>query len=447
MLAAHSTNMARIRNFKLRLAALGCVLLGLVTGPLVLATGAAATARGPLAPFPAPTVNFVGFGDGHGHGMGQWGAFGYAAVEHETYQWILAHYYGGTTLSVSKHLVSKDPEISVDLNENDGAPVVVTSPSAFSFGGHSFRGGQVARAVLAAGRWALSEATRCASTKWTHVASGLVNPVAKPFSLLPYARSTQVLTICEADGAHLPVRGTVQAYDSPGGAVTLSILPIEEYVRSVISAEVSWSWGLFGVGKGSPQGHPWGFQALEAQAVASRTYAAAELASGGWTSYATACDAYCQAYTGMANEAPVSNAAVADTAGEILLAGGQPVYAEYSASTGGYSYGGEFPAVVDRGDTVCIKSSYYTCNPCHKWVAAVPVSSVEQAYPSVGTLAAIEVTKRNGLGALGGRAVTVEIIGTGGVKVSVPAYDLESLLGANNPNYCVSDWYGVTNGP
>ena len=452
----HSTNIAHIRNIKRCSAALVCASLGVLAGPLLLARSAAATARCSLAPFPAPKVDFVGLGNGSGLGMGQWGAFGYAALGHASYRWVLAHYYGGTTLSPGDNLVSKDPKISVDLNENDGDPVVVTSGSAFSFGGHSFLGGQAVRAVLSSGRWTLSDATGCSSTKWARVASNLVNPVAVPSSVEPFATLNQVLTVCEGDGVDLAVRGTVEAYDSPSGAVTLSILPVEEYVRSVVSAEVSWSWGLFGGSDGSPQGRPWGFQALEAQAVATRSYVAAELASGGWAPYATACDSYCQSYQGMANESPILDAAVTDTAGQILEqsgtpgtpgAPGTPVFAEYSASSGGYTVNGQFPGVVDRGDVVCIKSGYYTCNPCHKWWASVPVRSVEKTFPSVGKLAAVEVTQRNGLGSLGGRVETVEIVGTTGAKVSVSSYALGPLLAESNPDYCVSDWYAVTNGP
>ena len=45
------------------------------------------------------TPNFVitGHGWGHGVGMGQWGAYGYAQNGF-TYKKILAHYYPGTTL-------------------------------------------------------------------------------------------------------------------------------------------------------------------------------------------------------------------------------------------------------------------------------------------------------------------------------------------------------------
>ncbi len=451
--------MTRICNIRRCAAALACASLGILAGPVMPAFSAAATARSSLAPFPQANVDFVGFGNGSGLGMGQWGAFGYAALDHETYQRILAHYYGGTALSSSDNLASTDPAISVDLNENDGDPVVVTSESAFSFGATTFPGGQAVRAVLSQGTWTLSSAAGCSSTTWMPVASQVANPVAVPSSLSPYATSAQVLTICEHDGVDLPVRGTVEAYDSPRGAVTLSILPIEEYVRDVVSAEVSWTWGLLGGRTRSSQVHAWGFQALEAQAVATRSYAAAELAAGGWAAYATSCDSDCQSYSGMANESPMLDAAVTDTAGQILEQPGTPVttetagtpatpvFAEYSASSGGYTVSGLFPGVVDRGDSVCIKSHYYSCNPCHKWWASVPLSAVEKAFPSVGELAAVEVTQRNGVGPLGGRVEAVEILGTTGGEVSASPSALAPLLSVNNQNHCASDWYGVTNGP
>ena len=124
-----------------------------------------------------------------------------------------------------------------------------------------------------------------------------------------------------------------------------------------------------------------------------------------------------------------------------------PVLAEYSASSGGYTGGGPFPGVVDLGDSICIKSHYYTCNPCHKWTAQVPVLSVEKAFKSIGRSAALDVTQRNGVGALGGRVATVELVGTTGTTLSVPSYELEPLIAANNPYHCASLWFGVSNGP
>ena len=47
----------------------------------------------------APPVFWVsGHGWGHGIGMPQYGAYGYARDEGKKHDWILAHYYKGTTL-------------------------------------------------------------------------------------------------------------------------------------------------------------------------------------------------------------------------------------------------------------------------------------------------------------------------------------------------------------
>jgi len=104
-LNGHSTNIAHIRNISRCAAALVRVSLGILAGPVLFAPGSAATVRYSIAPFPGRDVDFVGYGNGSGVGMGQWGAFGYAALDHESYQWILAHYYGGTTLSTGDNLV------------------------------------------------------------------------------------------------------------------------------------------------------------------------------------------------------------------------------------------------------------------------------------------------------------------------------------------------------
>ncbi len=42
-----------------------------------------------------------GHGWGHGIGMAQWGAYGYAKNEGRTYDWILSHYYPGTKIAES----------------------------------------------------------------------------------------------------------------------------------------------------------------------------------------------------------------------------------------------------------------------------------------------------------------------------------------------------------
>ena len=39
-----------------------------------------------------------GVGNGHGRGLSQWGSYGWAVNYGKDWQWILDHYYGGTTM-------------------------------------------------------------------------------------------------------------------------------------------------------------------------------------------------------------------------------------------------------------------------------------------------------------------------------------------------------------
>ena len=73
-------------------------------------------------------------------------------------------------------------------------------------------------------------------------------------------------------------------------------MPLEQYVADTVPGESPSSWASLG-GAG-PQGMNWGFQELEAQAVAVRSYVLANL--GGYGGYADTCDLTCQTYRGTA---------------------------------------------------------------------------------------------------------------------------------------------------
>ncbi len=404
----------------LAVASLGAAtaLLGTAAAPATAASGATTTTT---LPFPDGLVHIDGHGFGPGVGMGQWGAFGYAAVRHKAYGWILAHFYGGTHAATTT-----DRNISVGIIENEGAPVVLTSPTKYRFGGVRVPGGDAAEAVLdtTTGLWDMYTAKSCAgSGGWTQVASGVTRPQAVPASQHPHAPAADLLTICRADGVDMTVRGIVRAVanDASGSPVaeTVNVLPLDEYLADVVPSESSSGWGRVGGTVGAPQGEPWGFQELEAQAVAARTYALAYVADGGWQGYAGICDSdYCQSYPGTTNESAISTLAVRDTAGLYLTLAGQPAPTQYSASTGGWTAPSLFPAVIDRGDSVCLQNtSYWTCNAQHDWQATVPVKAVEATFPTIGTLEAVHVLSRDGLGQWQGRALTIKIRGSKGAVV------------------------------
>src|SRR3954453_3821951 len=117
------------------LAAAALIPAGL-TGMLITAAPAGAWA--------SPTVDLAGRGNGHGRGMGQWGAFGYATNYSWSYSQILSHYYGGTAV---QSVVL--PAMTVELTALAGHSTVwVSSGAAFTAGGVAVPANGSARIML-----------------------------------------------------------------------------------------------------------------------------------------------------------------------------------------------------------------------------------------------------------------------------------------------------------
>ena len=400
---------------------------------LVAATLGAVAPSSPASAYPASSVTLEGHGYGHGHGMGQWGALGYALAG-TAYQPILSHYYGGTALA-GLSAAQEATQVRVALTENDGNTVIVTSGSAFTVPGAGLDVG-AGQAVLMApagnGRWNLWVGPGCGGP-WpaTPAAGGIADPTANPGTSPGLGDPTtpaQALQLCQG-GGNLTVRGSLEAlFNSNGAARTVNIVPLEQYVSGVVPNESPAGWGT--LGPGGPQGQPWGFQELEAQAVAARSYVMAGLGSYG--GYADTCDLDCQTYRGTRNESALSDLAVTDTAGQVMeFPGGAVAATQYSASTGGYTAPGTFPAVPDTGDSVCVPGA---CNPNHTWTASVPVSTIQSTWPTLGTLESVEITARNGDGEWGGRVTAMTLVGSDH-NVSLSGDAFAGALGLK------SDWF------
>ena len=379
-------------------------------------TGVVALAQ-PASAYPSADVTFDGHGYGPGVGMGQWGAFGYALAGF-SWQQIVEHFYS-TAVPEPTTSQQESVGIRVALTENDGNDVFVISDSGYTVDGRQIAAGQaVWMHATGGGTWLLSLAAGCAGPTWTPFASGVVNPVAVPdqdSSLGASNASALAMQLC-FPGGNISVRGSLGAvYNSAGAERTVNTLPLEDYIAGVVPNESPAYWGTMG-GAG-PQGQDWGFQELEAQAVAARSYVMSSLGSYG--GYADICDQTCQSYRGLTNENPLTDAATLDTLGYVMesapggVASGVPLTTQYSASTGGYTAPGTFPAVVDAGDAVCPPGVNGACNPNHDWQASVPVSSIEATWPQLGTLETVSITARNGYGDLGGRVTSMTLVGSG----------------------------------
>jgi lysophospholipase L1-like esterase len=84
----------------LRRWALGALAL-LLASTAVDATAPPAAHAAPGDPNEIVALVLDGYGNGHGRGMSQWGAYGWATQAGWTWQQILAHYYGNTTLTTA----------------------------------------------------------------------------------------------------------------------------------------------------------------------------------------------------------------------------------------------------------------------------------------------------------------------------------------------------------
>ncbi len=417
----------RIARVATRLA----LALGLAAGGSVVVAGSTPT---PAGAFPGATVDLVGQGYGHGRGMGQFGSLGYALQGWE-YGRILDHYYGGTRMGSVP-----EPGITVQLTKFDGLDLIVfqekgrlqTSAKAGAFSS--------LRAVrIAPNTFRVDQGTNCGGP-WAPVAT-----VVGPVTFSPEVRSddrTDNVQLCEPSGMVRWLRGDVLAVEADGRAAAVNRLDMDGYLKGVVPRESPSSWGTLAGGQG--------MHSLRAQAVAARSYAAAEQRSA----WAKTCDTTtCQVYSGRAEqdatgfrdlEAATTNRAVDETRGEVRVftTTGAVARTEFSSSTGGYTAGGTFPAVVDEGDAT-------EQNPSRNWTAKVPVEVIEAARPEIGKLLAVDVTRRNGLGSMGGRVTQLVLRGSQG-RATMTGGELRLLYPYSSlarPQGIRSDWFRVVNNP
>jgi SpoIID/LytB domain protein len=378
--------------------------------------------------YPSDRIQFAGHGWGHGRGLGQYGALGYAIDEDKPYSEILDHFYGGTSKGAKP-----DGLISVRLTSFDGKDIYVTAGAPYTIGANAFAANEIGRIHRdpTTGTWTISRAptlgAQCAGT-FTPAQSALAPTTQPEAKLVTAYNGDDVNQLLQAiscpDLTRRHYRGSIMAMVTENTSRAVNFVMMEQYLRGVVPRESPASWGDLDSGRG--------LNALKAQAVAARSYAWAEQRN---TKYKTCDTTACQVYGGAGlNGARIEHVnadkAVAQTGAEVrVFPSGGVARTEFSSSTGGYSAGGTFTAVPDSGDDV-------SSNPNHSWLTEVVVSKVQGAYPEIGTLQTIAVSSRNGLGDDGGRALQVKLVGDRS-SVTVTADALRSKLGLK------SDWYRI----
>lgn len=264
-----------------------------------------------LAPSVASAKKWVvkGAGFGHGTGMSQYGAKGFAA-RGTPYSSILGHYYTGTTLGTAP-----SQTVRVLLR-----PYL---PSA------RFRGAGSACGVgLKPGKTYVAK--RKGAGVVLRTKKGI--RVAKCSGLLSATGAPTVELI--GKGAY---RGALEVRPSsvPGRLNAINAVEIEDYLKGVVPKESPASWPL---------------EALKAQAVAARSYAIATPVKGnGFDQYD---DTRSQLYAGVSAEAARTNQAVDATRSQVVLYNGKVAQTFFFSTSGGHTENNEHSSLGFGGTPI-----------------------------------------------------------------------------------------------
>jgi stage II sporulation protein D len=250
--------------------------------------------------------------------------------------------------------------------------------------------------------------------------------------------SATSLQLWSKPSAYDRFRGDLRLIGKTDGTATANVvnfLPMESYLRGVVPAEVPSSWPA---------------EAVKAQAIAARSYAAYRLHPGTGT-YDIYDDTRSQVYRGKLVEKAGSDAAVSATAGVVLRTPGGGIADALFHSTGGgatennenvfTSSTGQKTAGVfsylrgslDRRDD---GSAYDDASPYATWSTnTYPLAQVQAWYASdsrtnVGSLVALDLTDRG----VSGRLISVTLIGADGSTKKVSGSIFMSIFNTHSPS-------------
>jgi stage II sporulation protein D len=274
-----------------------------------------------------------GAGFGHGVGMSQYGAYGFA-LHGVGYRDILAHYYTGTAIGA----IEPSREVRVLLQSPRGNA---------SFTGADRAGDRrldPARTYLARGRGDVVDLLSSRGRRLATFGAPLRVTGPGPLTLRGRAGNGRV------NGAY---RGALEFLPGRfGGVNAVNAVNLDDYVQGVVPAESPASWPL---------------DALKAQAVAARTYAVTTSKGGvGWDQYP---DTRSQVYAGVAGERPTSNQAVAETRGEVVTYQGTPVVTYFFSTSGGRTENVENTPLgtAPKPWLQSVDDPYDDVSPKHRW--------------------------------------------------------------------------------
>jgi SpoIID/LytB domain protein len=391
-----------------------------VTAILVLSAGSAVLGAGPataltLTPTGSVTVTMLGIG--HGHGMSQYGARG-AAIAGLTAPQIVAFYYPGTRL-----VAHPDGRIRV-LVSGAGTRLTVLPADDLTVtgvdGALPTAGVKQYRLVAGSGDglWLQRLGTQ-AGARWTLAKAKL--PDGAAFHRTGFAP----VRVLMSNGTSRDYYGWLTARrtttSGTGGVMTVNKVSMDNYTAGVVSEEVPRSWQR---------------AAVNAQAIAARTYGAYAVDHPATGKYDICDTSSCQVYGGHAQYDSSGRLVWTDypraataTAGQVLEYNGAAIFAQFGSSDGGWTVDGGQPYLVSKADPYDNAASG---DPWLFYKKKLPVASLA-SYFGLAKATAVVISKRDGNGTWNGRVIAGYVEGFDGngqpMKVRATGFDFANAFG------------------
>jgi SpoIID/LytB domain protein len=367
---------------------------------------------------PTGSLRVTMLGIGHGHGMSQYGARG-AAMAGLTAPRIVAFYYPGTKL-----VQRADSRIRVQLS--DVGPRLTVAPAADLVvtgvtGPLPTAGVRRYRLVPGSGTglWLEKQGTAPGS-RWRLAQAKLPNGANF------HRAGWGAVRVAVPGGSSRDYFGYLTAWrttatGTSGGVDTVNKVSLDNYTAGVVSEEMPTSWQR---------------AAVNAQAIAARTYGAYAVDHPRSRHYDICDTNYCQVYGGHAHYDAAGHTVWTDypraataTTNQVLEYQGAAIFAEFGASDGGWTVDGGQPYLVSKQDPYDNTASG---DPYLFYKKRMSVSSLA-GYFGLAKVTSVVITKRDGNGTWNGRVLAGVVEGTDGqgraAQASATGYDFAAALG------------------
>src|SRR5215831_1394127 len=336
----------------------------------------------------AATFIVTGHGWGHGVGMSQYGAYGYAQ-KGVGFEKIVLHYFPGTELGQA-------PVSKVRVLLTSGVATLPIGSTA------DFRVRDATGVVhnVTAGKYTLTPALKL---KVDGAATARALP--GPLLFLPGSAPLQL--------KHL-YRGQMQVDVVSGKLRAINVIGLEQYLYGVVPSEMPFSWAP---------------EALKAQAVVARSYALATRRSGAFDLYP---DTRSQVYLGIEHEKPSTTSAVDATAGQVVLYQGAVAKTYFFSTSGGRTASAEDIWGEAVPYLVSVPDPYDSISPHHSWgPLAYTGAALAKRLKMKGRVMDVQTELNSS-----GRVKTLTVVGSQGT-LAIPGANVRQRLGVQ------STWFTV----